>query len=288
MKKILILTAATACAALVLGCMSCMAGNSTRNHLNLRGSGHVVTKEAWVEDFDKISAQNNVTVYIVNGKPGRTITVKADDNVMEYVETKVEKGTLKIGFRGEFRNFNNVTFEVTIPSDGKLNGLAVSGASKIAAEPVLTADAVDLKCSGASKLAVNVKCTTCDIDVSSASKAEVGGDMGSCKADVSGAAKFRLAANMQRCDMDVSGAAKVEADGTARTCTIEVSGASSVAADTFVTANCKVKASGASKVLVNCTDSLTANASGASRIIYTGGSTNNVIESSGAGSVSRK
>lgn len=287
MKKILILTAAAACAALVLGCMCCTAGNLIRNDKTLRGSGRIVTKEVRVGAFDKISARHAVTVYLIDGTPG-TLTVKADDNVMEYVETKVEKGTLKIGLRNGPRSTKNVTIEVWVPSDGKLSGLSASGASKIVAEPVLTADAVELECSGASNLAANVKCTTCDIDVSGASKAEVGGDMGDCEADVSGASKFVLAANMQRCDMDVSGASKVEADGTARICAIEVSGASSVAADTFVTVGCTVRASGASKATVNCTDVLNAHASSASRIVYTGGSTRNTIESSSAASVSRK
>lgn len=287
MKKILILTVTTACAAMVMGCMSCMAGNYIRNGKNLRGSGRLATKEVAVGAFDKISASRNATVYVVNGTPG-SVTVKADDNVLEYVETRVEKGTLKIGLRGEFNNFRDVTLEVTIPSDGKLSGLSVSGASKIACEPVLTADAVKLRCSGASKIAANVKCSVCDIDVSGASKAEVGGDMGDCEADVSGASKLRLVANMQRCDLDVSGASKVEADGTARTCEIEVSGASSVAADTFVTVDCTVRTSGASKASVNCTNVLNAHASSASKVVYSGACTHNTIESSSAGSVSRK
>ncbi len=287
MKKILIVATATACAALVLGCMFCVAGNFIRNDKTLRGSGRLVTEEVRVGAFDKISARHNAAVYVVEGTPG-TVSLKADDNIMEYVEVEVEKGTLKIGFRDGFRSFNNVTLEVTIPSDGKLSGLSVSGASKIAAVPVLTADAVELKVSGASKLAANVKCAACDIDVSGASKGEVGGDMGDCEADVSGASKLRLAANMQRCDMEVSGASRVEADGTARTCEIEVSGASAIMADTFVTANCTVRASGASKASVNCTDTLNAHASSASKIVYSGGSTHNTIESSSAGSVSRK
>lgn len=287
MKKTLILIAAAACAVTVLGCLFCAASNFTGRGGVLRGSGHLVTKEAAVEAFDKISVRHNAAVYVVTGKPG-TVTVKADDNVLEYVDTRVEKGTLKIGLRGEFNSFRNVTVEVTIPSDGKLRGLSVSGASKIAAEPVLTADEVELEISGASNLAANVKCSICEIDVSGASKAEVGGDMGDCEADASGASKLRLVANMQSCDIDVSGASKVEADGTARTCEIKVSGASSVKADTFVTANCTVRASSASKASVNCTDVLNARASSASKITYTGGSTNNVIESSSAGSVSRK
>ena len=115
-----------------------------------KGSGKLITREIAVAPFTALEVSNGANVTLTTGS-GPAV-VETDDNMMEYVEVKVEDGTLTIGFEGECTSLTNVTLRVTVPTDGRLNRLRASGASKIVAEPVLQSKNLKLRLSGASKL----------------------------------------------------------------------------------------------------------------------------------------
>jgi hypothetical protein len=109
------------------------------------------------------------------------------------------------------------------------------------------------------------------------------------KLEVSGVAKVSLS-NLKNADLnlDTSGASKVNLSGETDKFVIDVSGASSIEAENLKTRAASIDASGASKISVFATESIRADASGASRITYTGGATDVVKKTSGASSVSEK
>jgi hypothetical protein len=86
--------------------------------------------------------------------------------------------------------------------------------------------------------------------------------------------------------LDASGASKVKLAGEVNSLSAKASGASRVEADNFKAVNATASASGASKVLVFSTDSVDAEASGASNVTYFGNPKNVKKNSSGASSVS--
>ncbi|MFL6468225.1 MAG: head GIN domain-containing protein [Pyrinomonadaceae bacterium] len=107
--------------------------------------------------------------------------------------------------------------------------------------------------------------------------------------EVSGVAKVYVSdlknAGLQ---LDTSGASKVNLAGETDKLTVDVSGASQIDAENLKTRAATVDASGASKVSVFATESIRSEASGASRVTYTGGATDVVKKTSGASSVSQK
>ncbi|MEQ1923480.1 MAG: DUF2807 domain-containing protein, partial [Pyrinomonadaceae bacterium] len=88
--------------------------------------------------------------------------------------------------------------------------------------------------------------------------------------------------------IDSSGASKIKISGETAKLTVDVSGASKIDAETLTTGNANIDASGASNVTVNVTGDLRAEASGASRISYTGTPTNITKDTSGASKVTKK
>jgi len=88
--------------------------------------------------------------------------------------------------------------------------------------------------------------------------------------------------------VDSSGASKIKLSGETAKLTVDVSGATQVNAENLITENATIDASGASHVDVNVTGRLNADASGASKILYTGTPANIEKRSSGASSVSPK
>lgn len=109
------------------------------------------------------------------------------------------------------------------------------------------------------------------------------------KLEISGAAKVSLVdLKNSALQLETSGASKINLAGETDKLVIDVSGASNVEAESLRSRAATIDASGASKVNVFATESIRSEASGASRITYTGGATDVVKKSSGASSVSQK
>jgi len=107
--------------------------------------------------------------------------------------------------------------------------------------------------------------------------------------EVSGAANVVLNdINNQALSIDSSGASKITIAGVTAQLTVDVSGATKVDAEDLNTADAAVDASGASHINVNVSGSLRADASGASRVVYTGKPESVEKKTSGASSISPK
>ena len=107
--------------------------------------------------------------------------------------------------------------------------------------------------------------------------------------DASGVAKVNLSGvKNEKLHIDTSGASKITLSGETSDLTIEVSGASSIDAENLKAENANVDASGASHVSVFATGELKSDASGASKIVYSGSPKNIEKHSSGASSVREK
>jgi hypothetical protein len=109
------------------------------------------------------------------------------------------------------------------------------------------------------------------------------------KLEVSGVAKVTVSdLKNNGLELETSGASKVNLAGETDKLVVDVSGASNIDAEDLKTRAASVDASGASKVSVFATESVRTDASGASRITYSGGATDVVKKTSGASSVSEK
>ncbi len=105
--------------------------------------------------------------------------------------------------------------------------------------------------------------------------------------DVSGAAKVNVTGlKSSEFTLDSSGASKITLAGESTKLNVDVSGATKIDAGNLIAENASVDASGASRVMVNVSGELRAEASGASKISYTGSPKNVIEKSSGAGKVS--
>lgn len=107
--------------------------------------------------------------------------------------------------------------------------------------------------------------------------------------DASGACRISVAGvNNSALDIDTSGASKLKVEGETAAVNIEVSGASTIDAESLKSRIATVDASGASNVSVFVTERLSSDASGASKISYSGNPTSVEKKTSGASSVSQK
>ena len=107
--------------------------------------------------------------------------------------------------------------------------------------------------------------------------------------EVSGASSGNLSSvKADELELKASGASKIKIEGTANQLNVEASGASTIDAENLKAENAEVNASGASKADVSAEKDLDAEASGASKITYTGEPKNIKQNSSGASSITKK
>lgn len=72
----------------------CIAAPSVLFGKGIKGSGNIVTRTIDAPDFDRVDAARAVKV-VITGKATGKITIEADDNIMEYVVSRPEKGLQK-------------------------------------------------------------------------------------------------------------------------------------------------------------------------------------------------
>jgi hypothetical protein len=93
----------------------------------IRGSGIGVTEERTVADFDRIDVGGSWEVTVEVGGEKR-VEVEADDNLIGYVQTRVENGSLKVTTsKGNFSFRSGPELRVTVPS---LSGITLAGSSE--------------------------------------------------------------------------------------------------------------------------------------------------------------
>jgi hypothetical protein len=131
MRKKVLATAALAAALLVLlpGCII---------NLGVEGSGNRISEERDLEPFSEIYLAGSEEVVVTIGEP-QSVTVEADDNLIELVETRVKGDTLLIRTEKNYRSSEGIRVEITVPEldevglagsgDIEISGLAVAGFS---------------------------------------------------------------------------------------------------------------------------------------------------------------
>jgi hypothetical protein len=215
---------------------------------NSKGDGSTVTETRAIGEFTGIQAGGAFTIIITQGD-SYGLTVEADKDLIQYIETKVVGSTLKINMKNTFNHW---------PHDG-------------------------------GKMIINVTCKTLkNLDFSGAVDVKTTNQLNvpELGIDVSGAVEADLNMAVQKVDMVLSGACELTLKGTATTMSLDASGASEVDAFGLVCTDVTVFGSGAIEAKVNATGSLKANASGACDIRYKG--TPRVdVSTSGASSIKR-
>jgi hypothetical protein len=174
-----------------------------------------------------------------------TVTVRVDDNLVDLLDVGVDGETLHVGLEP-----NTGTTSATLEADvtvTTLDALSVSGAAT-----VTVADAI-----ASHDLAVTV----------------------------SGASRLFASLGIERGGLELSGASHVELSGSAAALEVTVSGASDLEAADLSVVDLTIDLSGASHAAVTVTTSLSAGASGASNLTYSGSPQITRSDTSGASSI---
>lgn len=189
----------------------------------VQGSGNAKTETRKADGFKRVDASGAVNVEIVSQK-GFSVSVEADDNLIQNIKTEVSGDTLKIYSEDKISPKTQINVKVSMP---EIIGLEVSGASNANVSGV-SSDLVELKASGASKVRIEGEVIKLKVDASGASKIDAEALKGEdASVDVSGASSATVLAT-EEVDLDASGASKITYVGEPKRIKQNASGASSI------------------------------------------------------------
>ncbi len=216
----------------------------------VRGSGDVITEDRDVSGFDRVSLSFAGRMTITQGDE-ESLTIEAEDNVMELIETEVRNGKLSIGLERNYSVITTETVHYTLTVKD-LTELAISGAADIEIGDLVT-DSLEVKISGAGNIEFDsLETGSLEIDISGAGDIEVND----------------LTAETLR--VDLSGAGSIEVSGTVTDQVVSMSGLGSYDGRDLESETCEVSLSGAGSATVWATESLEVDISGAGSVNYYG------------------
>lgn len=193
---------------LVLGVISCV------DDIFLEGNNDVRSEFRGASGFDEIASSGDFKVVVKRGSE-YSLEVKAESNLLSYIETDVAGRTLKIRTRGMHTLIKNHPVEIFITTP-VLEGLSLSGSGFIRTGS-FTSDDFKVALSGSGDIDTQVSCEVIHANVSGSGTIYLAGEAQSSEFVVSGSGKIKSYELEQGiCDAVISGSGNmyVNADET--------------------------------------------------------------------------
>ena len=147
------------------------------------GSGNVISQIKPLEGFTRLNIGNAFHVEIKES-PQFSVSLSADDNVINLVEVEKEGDTLRIGIEtGDYREVT-LRARITMP---ELLGVMLTGSSRATLEGFSSANDLSISLSGASVLEGYVEAREADLRINGASKLTLAGSADNLLVRASGA-----------------------------------------------------------------------------------------------------
>jgi hypothetical protein len=190
----------------------------------VKGDGNVVKEDRAIKSFTSLEVSGAFKVFLYQGK-SESLTVEADQNLMQYIKTVVKGDRLEIYTDEEISRPTKLNIYLTFE---QLEMIDISGAVSVKGDERMTFGELNIDGSGASDLELIMDVDALEADFSGASEIELSGQARWVKIDLSGASEIdAYDFIIESCELDVSGAAEVKIHVTGNL-DVDVSGAASV------------------------------------------------------------
>jgi hypothetical protein len=188
----------------------------------IAGNGDVQEETRALKPYTKIVASGAYEI-ILSQKEEHNARVKADANLLPYIETRVEGNTLYLKTTETIRKAE--TLQIYL-SAKELEEIELSGAVEFTTLGTLTAQDLDFDCSGAVEVNMAVKVEDLDCTFSGASQVDLSGTATNVQVSASGASELNwYELEIEDLEIEASGACDAEVFVT-RTLSAQLSGAS--------------------------------------------------------------
>lgn len=167
-----------------------------------KGNGEVVMMRRDVaNDFIKIDASAGVNV-VLDIADLTSVRVETDENLQEFITTKVKNGVLYVGTRGFIRKATAKNVYVSVPG---INGLSVQSGASIKAEDRVSSKELKLNASSGGNLSLLIIADEVNTKASSGANIHLRGECDLLIAEVSSGGNIKAnRLEAERCDANAS------------------------------------------------------------------------------------
>lgn len=139
---------------------------------SIKGSGNLSTEVRQItEDFTGVEVSRGIDVEITQNS-SKSVEVRADDNIIEYIHTKVVDGILIISLDKSIKYSNTKKVLVSMPN---IESLRTSSGSSIESKNTLVVSKIDLRASSGSDINLTVETENIQCESSSGSSISLEG-----------------------------------------------------------------------------------------------------------------
>ena len=177
-----------------------------------RGSGNIVTEEREVSGFDRIEVRGSGELVVEQGSE-EGVTVRADDNLMRYISTKVSGDTLIIqvgpgNAPASIWPSEPIRYTVRVK---ELSGLRLSGSTEAVIDGLESGD-LEVEVSGSGDVRINdLEADSLSYDLSGSGSAKMSGSVDDQDVKISGSGSYDAAdLESRRASVDISGSGSTE------------------------------------------------------------------------------
>jgi len=219
--------------------------------MTIKGNGIVKTEIRRAQVFTKL--ENSTSIDIIYKTADTTgISIKADENLLEYIVTETVNNTLEIKFRDSNTHLDFKEKPLISISSPRLENASLSGSATFIADQ-MSGDAIIIKISGSGDNSVyKATCSTITVMLSGSGKL----NLNNCKTNGS--------------DVFLSGSGNINLTGQTDDCDIKITGSGEVFAENFPTKSASVIISGSGNCYTNVSNTLSAIISGSGNIYLKG------------------
>ncbi|MFK5856727.1 MAG: head GIN domain-containing protein [Bacteroidota bacterium] len=250
-----------------------------------KGSGNVISENRSTADFTKIKLTCSADLFISQGST--FITVVADDNLINLIETKVENGTLVINVKGRgFRYIRKLEVHITMPD---LSSVKNSGSGDITFENTFKAENLFIGISGSGDLSADLDVRNLEFKSNGSGDTELSGVKGSLNVYSSGSGDLEAdGLRLEDCYLQNSGSGEIELSGKTNTLKIRVMGSGDFDGYNFTAVAAEVSSSGSSDITLNVVEQLNVVLNGSGDLTYRGSPAKVDVRTNGSGGVYQK
>lgn len=191
---------------------------------SVRGSGNVITESRDVSGFTDVEVSGAAKLIVEQGDT-ESLSITADDNLMQYLTSEVQGSKLRLGTK-DFTSMSPTEDIIYRLSVKKLNSVGISGSVAADLKGIRT-DSLTVAVSGSGEITVSGEADSQEIAVSGSAEYEAENfKTREASISISGSAKAVVAAS-EKLDVRVSGAGEVEYIGDPQV-TKSISGSGSI------------------------------------------------------------
>ncbi|MEL6256058.1 MAG: head GIN domain-containing protein [Bacteroidota bacterium] len=177
----------------------------------MEGNGDVVEMSMDQDDFEGLSV-NGVFDVLLHPGESHSVTITADENLMEHIKVEVKDDVLHITSEKDFKTKHAIKVDVFAE---EINYVRIGGAANCESTGSLESDEIEMKIAGAGNIKLDLDTDELEVSISGAGNLELKGNADESNIGISGAGNLQaydLKTHKTRLKMSGAGNAEVYAD----------------------------------------------------------------------------